>query len=140
MPTPARRWPWQRQPHRAAPDTDDQRAAAVTEEQAALGWLCTNLPDLRQKADRFGWRADLDRELAEVRAGKAATETLRELRLRREGSRASGLPADETWQERPVIERFRCPNGRCPARGRNADATEPRCNLDGTLMLAEDGG
>ncbi|MEV4428595.1 hypothetical protein AB0K23_25105 [Streptomyces sp. NPDC049602] len=140
MPSPARRWPWQRRPRRTAPDTGDRRAAGVTEEQAALGWLCVNLPDLRQKADRFGWRADLDRELSEVRAGKAATEALRELRLRREGSRASGLPADETWQERPVIERFRCPHGRCPARGRNADATEPRCHLDGTPMLAEDGG
>ncbi|MET7370839.1 hypothetical protein ABZS61_34300 [Streptomyces sp. NPDC005566] len=134
------RLPWQRRPRRNAPDAEARRPAGVTEEQEALGWLCTNLPDLRQKADRFGWRADLDRELAEVRAGKAATEALGELRLRREGSRASGLPAGGTWQERPLIEGFRCPHGRCPARGRNANATEPRCHLDGTPMLAEDGG
>ncbi|MFD7315098.1 hypothetical protein [Streptomyces sp. NPDC059883] len=152
MPFSARRLPWRRQPRRAAPGSGDPRAAAatesvaesvtesVTDERAALQWLCANLPGLRSKADSFGWRSELERELTEVRAGKAATEALRELRLRRDGTRGSGLPADDTWQERPAVERFRCPRGRCPARGRNADATEPRCHIENAPMAAEDGG
>ncbi|MFJ5114645.1 hypothetical protein ACIQAD_28825 [Streptomyces sp. NPDC088551] len=156
MPLPPWRLPWRRQPRRAAPGSGDPRATAgaeavpgavpgvvpgaVTDEQAGLEWLCANLPELRSKADRFGWRTELERQLTEVRAGKAATEALRELRLRRDGTRGSGLPADGTWQERPVVERFLCPHGRCPARGRNADATEPRCHLENAPMAAEDGG
>ncbi|MDQ8705363.1 hypothetical protein RCO28_23115 [Streptomyces sp. LHD-70] len=131
-------WPWSRQPgdtHRA---TDDRTPA--DEEQAALAWLCANLPELREKADRYAWRAALDREVAEVRAGKPAAEALRALDLRREGLRSSGPPADGSWRERPVVERFRCPHGRCPARGRDADASEPRCHIDGSTMLPLDGG
>ncbi|MFZ3555668.1 hypothetical protein [Streptomyces sp. BH055] len=134
------RWPWHRRANTtAAPDTADATDAADTE-QAALAWLCAHLPELREKADRFAWRAALDREVAEVRAGKPASDALRALDLRREGHRSSGLPAADAWQERPVVEWFRCPSGRCPARGRGPDAAEPRCHIDGALMPPQDGG
>ncbi|WP_327664609.1 MULTISPECIES: hypothetical protein [unclassified Streptomyces] len=117
-----------------------EATATAHTDQAALAWLCAHLPELREKADRFAWRAALDREVAEVRAGKSAAEALRALDLRRDGYRSSGLPAADSWQERPVVEWFRCPSGRCPARGRDADASEPRCHIDGALMPPQDGG
>ncbi|MGY4902255.1 hypothetical protein [Streptomyces sp. 900116325] len=134
------RWPWRRQQNRSAAHEADDGTGAVGTEQAARAWLCAHLPELRQKADRYAWRAALDREVAEVRAGKSATEALRALDLRRDGLRSSGLPAADSWKERPVVEWFRCPSGRCPARGRNADASEPRCHIDGSIMLPQDGG
>lgn len=99
----------------------------------AHAWFCERLPLLRAEADRHGWRRELETEVTAVREeGRPATEALDALLLSASGTtRGPGeVPLQGLWDPAPIGQRFHCPRGTCPPRGRAQDASEPWCHLD----------
>lgn len=97
----------------------------------AVAWFCDRLPNLRARADKMGWRRELEAEVEAVKAGRPAAEALHNLMLddygAERGDGAAGLQA--LWDPAPIGQRFSCPRFSCPDRGRGKDAGEPWCNL-----------
>ncbi|MBO3752128.1 hypothetical protein J5X84_39205 [Streptosporangiaceae bacterium NEAU-GS5] len=109
-------------------------APPPTAEGAARGWLCAHLSELRTKADRFGWRAMLEEQVAGVRQGGTASAALAALKLRRPGER--GMPLLDALTASPVGQEFHCPvSGPCPPRHRDGEAMEPLCHLFGGIPM-----
>ncbi|MFF0472970.1 hypothetical protein [Streptomyces sp. NPDC004284] len=97
----------------------------TAEDAHALQWICTELADVRRRAGRQGWSAELEQSLAELRSGtRPAAAVLEPVRSR------LGLPARTrgffTLQGQepalPPAGSYRCPGGRC---GRVAPPREP---------------
>jgi hypothetical protein len=105
-------------------------------DEAALAWFCRRLPTLRTQADRLGWRRELEIEVQAVREGRPAAEALRNLMLDDQASVRgdNGAGLQELWDPAPIGQRFTCPRFVCPARGRDADATEPWCHMEDRPM------
>ena len=120
------------------------RVAEVDDEceAAARAYLCGELDQLRVKADRDGWRADLDEALTMLRAGRSAVQTLCALGLPApaDGHLGRGVtgPGSLRGISMPpmLIEGdYCCPHRMCARRARpGPDWAEPRC-VDGTPML-----
>ncbi|MFD4668090.1 hypothetical protein ACFWNN_00065 [Lentzea sp. NPDC058450] len=102
----------------------------------AVAWFCDRLPALRARADRLGWRRELEAEVEAVKDGRPAREAMHNLMLddfgTDRGDGAAGLQA--LWDPAPIGQRFACPRHACPDRGRGADASEPWCHLDDRPM------
>src|SRR5512142_1625574 len=111
-------------------------------EAAARAYLCVELDRLRARADRDGWRPDLDEALARLRAGRPAVYTLRSLGLPEPAGGSSGRGVTNPGSLRGLgvppmtIEGdYCCPHRTCARRaGPDPDRAEPRC-VDGTPML-----
>ncbi|WP_157105921.1 hypothetical protein [Nocardia sienata] len=98
----------------------------------AQAWLCERLPLLRAKAERYGWRRELEAQVTAVRDGRPVHEALAALLLDSSATvRGLGeVPLRDVWDPRPVGQLFHCPRGVCPPRGRDQDAHEPYCHLE----------
>jgi hypothetical protein len=120
--------------------------AEVTEGQA-LAWWCAHLDELRQAADRGGWRDRLDRQETAVRQGGSVMTACRALHLTippkqspPEHSRGpidtptgADLPALGGLEPMAPVGRgsYRCPHNRCARRdSRNSHGRLPVCDLN----------
>ncbi|NUP25598.1 MAG: hypothetical protein HOQ36_02940 [Nocardia sp.] len=120
-----------------APPQPAESIAPPEDPALAHAWFCERLPNLRAAADEYGWRRELEAQVAAVRDGRPATEALAALRLNTSGTvRGLGeLPLRDVWDPRPIGERFQCPRFQCPPRSRGRDGHEPRCHLEDRQCL-----
>ncbi|MFF8288735.1 hypothetical protein ACF068_05805 [Streptomyces sp. NPDC016309] len=89
-----------------------------------LGWLCGDLPELREQARAEGWSAELARSLAELRAGTVPVTEVVERVCGRLGLplRSRGYaPVPGQDAVAPPAGSYSCPGGRCS----RVEAREP---------------
>lgn len=132
--------PWWRGPFRSRNSVGRQTETAPVvppnEEALARARFCADLAERRRKADAFEWRDELEREVDAVRRGRPVADALHNLDLGPgEPVRGPGEPAMVgTWENAPRVQWFLCPAGSCAGRGREPDASEPRCHLENAAM------